>query len=221
MYLYLSAVKLSKPVAVINFRKCLREYLQCLSFKWEKIKRAFLWLTPSISTLPPGEQWPEQRIWTFKCELLVYLGKSYQTLFIFCRYLKNHTEYLMTWKNVLSIVSNEKASSVPGCLVWSPLATLSGWVSDEKTIWKDVFQQAHGAYSSFDAIMGAFYFSILLICTVWIFSWQTCVAFAIRKECNVVFYFLKNESKSKQQQNPAAFVLRMVERVEPFHLREV
>lgn len=48
--------------------------------------------------------------------------------------------------------------------------------------------------------MGAFYFSILLVCTVWIFFMINRYCFCSKKQVQHRFLFLKTESKSKQQQ---------------------
>lgn len=83
---------------------------------------------------------------------------------------KTSCRYLMTWKNVLNRVPSvkKKASSFPQFSMWSPIATLSGCISVEEKVWKDVFQHARPAYSLFDAVMVPF---ISLFCLSMLFEY--------------------------------------------------
>jgi hypothetical protein len=71
----------------------------------------------------------------------------------------------MTWKNVLNPVPNKRSKFITRMFNVISFCNIK-WIYLCREVWKDAFQHAHRAYSLFDAIMGAFYFSILLICTV-------------------------------------------------------
>lgn len=69
----------------------------------------------------------------------------------------------MTWKNILNVVPNEKIKFI--IKMFSVISFCNtAWIDvcREKGL-EDVFQHAHCAYFLFDALMGAFNFSILLL----------------------------------------------------------
>lgn len=147
----------------------------------------------------------------------VFIGRLSNLVPIANRRKETSCRYLMTWKNVLNIVPSvkKKASSFPQFSMWSPIATLSGCISAEKKSLKRCIPTCSPCLFFVWCSNGAFYFFILLIHAVWIFLWQTCIAFVIRKKVQHRFLFLKTEHKSKQLQIPAASMLGWQGEVQP------